>query len=68
MDSMSQGGANVCKCSHHKMWSTLLIVFGLLFLGGNFGWWGMQVVNTGWPILVILAGFLKIMEGKCKCC
>ena len=59
---------NVCKCSHHKMWPLLVVVFGLLFLGGSLSWWGAQVVNVGWPVLVVLAGLFKWMEGKCKCC
>ena len=61
-------GAKVCGCPHHKMWGIFVVVFGLLFLGGNWGWWGWNVVNIGWPILVILAGGFKLMEGRCKCC
>lgn len=63
----SQGG-NVCKCSHHKLGGVLVVLFGLLFLGGTFGWWGGNVVNIGWPVLVIIGGLSKMMEGKCKCC
>lgn len=60
--------ANVCKCSHHKVKSVLTVLFGLLFLGGTLGWWSGQIVSVGWPILVIVAGLSKMMEGKCKCC
>lgn len=59
--------ANVCKCHHHKAWGILVVLFGLLFLGGNWGWWGSGVVAL-WPVLVILVGLFKLMEGKCKCC
>ena len=65
---MHQGNTNACGCSHHKMWAFLVIIFGLLFLGEAFGWWGSQLVMTGWPILVIVAGLLKLMENKYKCC
>jgi len=59
---------NVCKCTHHKMGGVFAVVFGLLFLGGTLGWWGGNVVSMGWPVLVILVGLFKMMEGKCKCC
>lgn len=63
----SEGG-NVCKCSHHKTMGVLVVLFGLLFLGGALGWWGGNIVNVGWPILVVLGGAFKLMEGRCKCC
>ncbi len=66
MDEHTEGG--VCKCSHHKMGPVLVILFGLLFLGGTLGWWGSNVVNLGWPVLVIIAGLTKLCAGWCKCC
>lgn len=60
--------ANVCGCLHHKMMPAFVVVFGLLFWGETFGWWGSQVVNIGWPGVLIVAGLFKMMEGKCKCC
>lgn len=63
-----QSGANMCKCSHHKFLAILVILFGLLFLGGSLGWWSSGVVNTGWPILVVLGGVFKFMKNKCTCC
>ena len=59
---------NMCKCTHHKMKGVFVVVFGLLFLGGTLGWWESNVVNVGWPILVILAGLSKLTKGMCKCC
>ncbi len=58
----------VCKCPHHKILPVLVVLFGLLFLGGNLGWWGWNVVNVGWPILVIIGGAMKLGKGMCKCC
>ena len=62
------GGESVCMCSHHKMFAVLTLFFGLLFLLGNLNWLSWNIVNIGWPILVIVAGGFKFMEGKCKCC
>lgn len=59
--------ANVCGCPHHKMLGIFVVLFGLLFLGGNMGWWGAGVV-AWWPVLVILAGAFKLSKGMCKCC
>lgn len=64
---MMKEGA-MCKCGHHKMGPLLVVLFGLDFLGGAMGWWGMGFVNVSWPILVIVAGAMKMMEGRCKCC
>lgn len=58
----------MCKCGHHRMGPVLVVLFGLDFLGGAMGWWSMDFVNVSWPILVIVAGAMKMMEGRCKCC
>lgn len=68
MDPMNQGGANVCKCPHHKMWGLFVVAFGLVFLGEAFGWWSSGTVMVVWPIIVIAVGLFKLMESKCKCC
>lgn len=57
-----------CKCPHHKIVPLLIVLFGLDFLAGAMGWLSMNFVNVSWPILVILAGAMKMMGGKCKCC
>jgi len=48
----------------------LVILFGLTFLLGAWGIFDKNSVNTIWPVLVIVAGFMKIGEksGMCKCC
>lgn len=65
---MNEGGENMCKCSHHRVTGVLVVLFGLLFLGGNLGWWEGGVVNMVWPVLVIVGGASKLMAGRCKCC
>ena len=75
MDNMqnmggSQGTKNVCKCAHHKVIPVLVLLFGLTFLLGSWGILTSNAVDTIWPIIVILAGAMKISEksGMCKCC
>ena len=65
---MDGAPSNVCKCSHHKFIPGLMVLFGLLFLGRAMGWVSMELVDWGWPIIVMVGGILKMMEGKCKCC
>lgn len=64
MDSSKSG------CSHHKRGclAWIMIIFGLIFLGGALGWWGYETVDILWPILVIIAGLMKLVAHKCKCC
>ena len=57
----------MCKCPHHKVVPGLTVLFGLLFLAGNMGWVSMETV-AWWPVLVILAGLMKMSRGMCKCC
>lgn len=68
MDGVSPSSGNVCACKHHKFLPGLMILFGLLFLGKAMEFVSMDLVNWGWPILVVVAGFMKMTEGKCKCC
>ena len=61
---------NMCKCPHHKVMPVLVILFGVTFLLGYWGTLSWGMVNTVWPILVILAGAMKLADksGMCKCC
>ena len=65
MDSMKSG---MCSCPHHKMPGLLVVVFGLIFLLGYLNVLTSQAVMIAWPIVVILAGLMKLMSGRCKCC
>jgi len=57
-----------CACPHHKMLPILVILFAILFLLGALQIVGDSLVAIVWPILVGIAGFTKLGEGKCKCC
>lgn len=58
----------VCKCPHHNVWSWLVVLFGVVFLGQAFGWWDASVVSYVWPIIVIVAGLVGVFGKNCKCC
>ena len=55
-----------CKCPHHKVMPILVILFGLDFLLGTLGTLTWGFVNVSWPILVIIAGCMKLLN--CGCC
>ncbi|MEK9186249.1 MAG: hypothetical protein AAB885_01550 [Patescibacteria group bacterium] len=58
----------VCKCSHHSFISWLVMLFGAIFLLRALDILGSGLVDLAWPILVIVAGFMKMGSRKCKCC
>ncbi|MBI4138497.1 MAG: hypothetical protein HY482_02830 [Candidatus Wildermuthbacteria bacterium] len=66
MNGDAKGGT--CACPHHKMIPLFVVAFGLLFLLKELGMVGDQVVNLGWPALVIAGGLMKLTKGMCKCC
>ncbi len=53
-----------CGVPHKKMFSWLVVLFGLIFLLGNLSILTPGAVSIIWPVLVIIAGFGKM----CKCC
>jgi hypothetical protein len=55
-----------CKCPHHKIMPILVILFGLDFLLFATGTLSGMFVSVSWPILVIIAGCMKLF--KCGCC
>ncbi len=63
---MTQG--KTCKCPHHKMVPLLVFLFGLAFLLKAFGYLSAGFVDIAWPVLVTLAGVMKLSQGSCKCC
>lgn len=65
---MEGEGKNVCTCSHHKVLPILIVLLGLTFLLGNMGTINAGTVNLIWPVLVIIAGGMKLFSHKCKCC
>jgi hypothetical protein len=46
----------------------LVVLFALDFLLANYGVVNQEFLNMTWPILVGVAGVMKMTEGKCKCC
>lgn len=57
-----------CPCPHHKVVPGLVVLFGLLFLLHAYGTFSNQFVMVAWPVLVIVAGLMKMSTGMCKCC
>lgn len=68
MEEMTQKSANMCKCSHHITTPILVVVFGLLFFLKAIDVVAAQTVAVAWPILVVIAGIMKMCEARCKCC
>ena len=74
MDSMKKEECGSCEkpamcgCMCHKACGALLVVGGLAFLAQAMTWLTPMTVSYIWPVLVILAGLMKMMDGKCKCC
>ena len=56
-----------CGCMCHKIIPVLVILFGLDFLLGMLGVLTVSFVSVSWPILVILAGCVKMFKGSCRC-
>ncbi len=62
------GGANVCKCPHHKMVPLLIFIIGLLFFLNAINVVTTSALTMLWPVAVMLVGLMKMMKRKCKCC
>ncbi len=56
-----------CFCRHHKVVPILVFLFGALFLLFNLGVVTAAFTNIAWPLLVILAGIVKMKAGTCGC-
>ncbi len=67
MENM-QGMKNMCACPHHRVLPVLVILFGLTFLLQAWNVVTPAFAMTVWPILVIVAGFMKLTKNMCKCC
>jgi hypothetical protein len=64
------GGAcgGKCGCMHHKMVPLMITLIGVLFLLRALSVLSAGLVDMLWPIALTLAGLVKLMGGKCKCC
>lgn len=67
MDNVTNTG-RTCQCKHHSFVPGLVVLFGLTFLLEAFGSLSAGTVSVIWPILVILAGILKMTGRSCGCC
>ena len=56
-----------CGCGCHKIMPILIVLFGLDFLLGAVGVLTWGFVGISWPILVIIAGCLKLTKKSCGC-
>jgi len=61
-------GSMMCKCVHHKFVPVLIVVFALMFLLNALDFVSDRSLSIGWPVVVGLAGLLKMTEGRCSCC
>ena len=59
---------NVCGCPHHRMIPLLVVLFAIVFLLGAFDVLTQRVVSISWPVIVGVAGLMKLGESRCKCC
>lgn len=66
MNNHERGG--MCGCGHHNIVPILMILFGTSFLLQYQGILTVEAVNIIWPILVGIAGVVKLTEDKCGCC
>jgi len=58
----------MCPCVHHNIIPVLTILFATSFLLDYQGFLSVGSINVIWPILVGIAGVIKLTEDKCECC
>ncbi len=58
----------MCGYMHHKMGPLLIVLIGLVFLLKALGYMEAGTAYIAWPVLLILAGMMKMSCGMCKCC
>jgi len=56
-----------CGCGCHKVMPILIIILGLDLLLGTLNVISWGVVNIIWPILIIIAGCVKLGKRSCGC-
>ncbi len=61
-------GGGHCGCGHHKVVPILIILLGLVFLLAQVNVLTWAFADVTWPILVIIAGCVKLFGGSCTCC
>jgi hypothetical protein len=63
---MDQGSG--CGCVCHKSTGLLIILIGATFLAGAFNVISERLVSIVWPILLIIAGAMKLCGPIAGCC
>jgi len=61
-------GLSTCDCFHHHTIPVLMVLFATVFLLGYQGYISAEAVNFFWPLLVGVAGLVKLYEASCRCC
>lgn len=61
-------GGDMCGCWHHKITPLVIMAIGLVFLLGALDVITADIVNTVWPILLMVVGFSKLTGSGCGCC
>jgi len=70
-ESGNMGGMmdkGMCKCPHHKIVPLMVFIIGLLFFLNVLNILTTSALNMLWPIALMIAGLMKMMSRKCKCC
>ncbi len=54
---------DTCDCPHHKTFSWIVLIIGILFLFRDLGWWDFWNLQW-WTVAFLLVGFAAF----CGCC
>lgn len=57
-----------CPCLHHHVAPAAIVLIGLAFLGNALGFVSDALLALSWPVLLIIAGFAKLLGKGCRCC
>jgi K+ transporter len=68
MEKMNGENGAKCSCFYHDAIPVLMIIFALLFFLQAMGLIGEYFVSLAWPVLVAVAGVMKILGRRCNCC
>lgn len=58
----------LCRCGHHYIAPAMIILIGIDFLLHAAGIVSSEFLAISWPALLIIAGAVKLMGRRCRCC